>query len=330
MASEADIRDLDRDAVAARVGGGDPELRRQRWLTFWFYVGVPLALGFLLGWLQVGRSADWPRTVALLYWIGVGLIMTPLNALGTALVSVLLRRIHSPLWLTLFFGQLVAGFLFSSPVLQTYRIWLQANVYPELLLTPATTLPQFLQRLPSNSLMWIGICLLFFYGLRMPLFGYRPTSRVLPPAEPPTAPPSMPPTVPIAVASPDGAEVAGATAVPHAPDSTRHARLALLERVRPERRGALLAVKAEGHYLQVYTDAGSDLVLYRLSDALLELGAEDGAQVHRSWWVASRALAPQRHRDRLVLANGVEVPVSRSFRVAARQRGWLTPGDPRE
>jgi hypothetical protein len=127
MASEADIRDLDRDAVAARVGGGDPELRRQRWLTFWFYVGVPLALGFLLGWLQVGRSADWPRTVALLYWIGVGLIMTPLNALGTALVSVLLRRIHSPLWLTLFFGQLVAGFLFTNPVLQTYRIWLQAK-----------------------------------------------------------------------------------------------------------------------------------------------------------------------------------------------------------
>ena len=98
----------------------------------------------------------------------------------------------------------------------------------------------------------------------------------------------------------------------------------------PARDGALLAIKAEGHYLQVYTDAGSDLILYRLSDALLELGGEDGAQAHRSWWVASRALAPQRHRDRLVLTNGVDVPVSRSFRVAARQRGWLTPAETRE
>jgi DNA-binding LytR/AlgR family response regulator len=101
-----------------------------------------------------------------------------------------------------------------------------------------------------------------------------------------------------------------------------------MERVRPERRGTLLALKAEGHYLQVYTDAGSDLILYRLSDALLEVGAGDGAQVHRSWWVASSALSPQRHRDRLVLTNGIEVPVSRSFRVAARQRGWLSPADP--
>ena len=320
MASEADIRDLDRNAVAATVGSIDPELRRQRWLTFWFYVGVPLSLGCLLGSLQVGRAADWPRTVSLLYWIGVGLIMTPLNAIGTALLSPLLRRVYSPLWLTLFFGQLVAGFLFTSPVLQAWRAWMQANVYPELVLTPATSLAEFLQRLPSNSVMWIGICLLYFYGLRKPLFGYRPGPRTVPASREPTE----------SAAPADGATAGPGVPRPTTAEPARNARLALLERVRPERRGALLAVKAEGHYLQVYTDAGSDLILYRLSDALLELGAEDGAQVHRSWWVASRALAPQRHRDRLVLTNGVEVPVSRSFRVVARQRGWLTPGETRE
>lgn len=313
MVSEAGIRDLDRDAVA-KTRPIDPDVRRQRWLTFWFYVGVPLTLGFLLGWLQVGRSADWPRTVSLLYWLGVGLIMTPLNALGTALLSPWLRRVHSPLWLTLFFGQLAAGFLFTNPVLLAYRGWLKANVYPELALTAATTLPEFLQRLPSNSLLWLGTCLLFFYGLRMPLFGYRRVPQALPPAA--TVPAAA--TVSAATA-PDVATVEHvATAAP------RGMRLALLGRVRPERRGALLAIKAEGHYLQVYTDAGSDLILYRLSNALLELGAEDGAQVHRSWWVAARALAPQRHCDRLVLVNGVEVPVSRSYRIAARRRGWLT------
>jgi DNA-binding LytR/AlgR family response regulator len=100
-----------------------------------------------------------------------------------------------------------------------------------------------------------------------------------------------------------------------------------MHRVRPERRGALLALKAEGHYLQVHTDAGSDLILCRLSDALLELGADEGTQVHRSWCVASRALSTQRHRDRLVLVSGIEVPVSRSFRVQVRQRGWLRGSD---
>ena len=308
MASEADIRDVDRDAVAETVGRADPEQRRQRWLTFWFYVGVPLTLGFLLGWLQVGRAADWPRSVSMLYWLGVGVVMTPLNALGTALLAPLLRRLHSPLWLTLFFGQILGGFVFTNPVLLAYRQWIQANVYPDLVLTPATTLAEFLQRLPSNSLLWVGTCLLFFYGLRKPLFGYRPAAR----------------TASLQVPVSDTTAANGETA------SARPARLALMERVRPERRGTLLALKAEGHYLQVYTDAGSDLILYRLSDALLEVGAGDGAQVHRSWWVAASALAPQRHRDRLVLTNGIEVPVSRSFRVAARQRGWLTPADSRD
>lgn len=310
MAGEADIIEAERAAVAGTVRAGDPEVRRERWLRFWFYLGVPLALGFLLGWLQVGRAADWPRSVSLLYWVGVGVVMTPLNALGTTLLAPLLRRLRSPLWLTLFFGQMLGGFAFTNPVLQAYRRWLQANVYPDLVLTPATTLAEFLQRLPSNSLMWVGICLLFFYGLRMPLFGYRPAPRLAASG----AGEGVAPGVAVAPVTPIATEVPGA------------ARPALMQRVRPERRGALLALKAEGHYLQVHTDAGSDLILCRLSDALLELGADEGAQVHRSWWVASRALSPQRHRDRLVLVNGIEVPVSRSFRVQVRQRGWLSDG----
>ena len=309
MASQAGIRDVDRDAGAEMVGtvdpAVDPEARRQRWLTFWFYVGVPLALGFLLGWLQVGRAADWPRTVSMLYWLGVGVVMTPLNALGTALLAPVLRPLRSPLWLTLFFGQIVGGFVFTNPVLLAYRKWIQENVYPDLVVSPATTLPEFLQRLPSNSVMWIGVSLLFFYGLRKPLFGYRPAQRN----------------------APSTAATGASAEAPGEPASRLTPRLALMERVRPERRGTLLALKAEGHYLQVYTDAGSDLILYRLSDALLEVGAGDGAQVHRSWWVAAGALSPQRHRDHLVLTNGIEVPVSRSFRVAARQRGWLSPAD---
>ena len=315
MASEADIRGSNRDAVAEVAGGVDPETYRQRWLTFWFYVGVPLAIGFLLGWLQVGRAADWPRSVSMLYWLGAGVVMTPLNALGTALVAPLLRALRSPLWLTLFFGQMLGGFLFTNPVLQAYRRWLQANVYPDLVLTPATGVAEFLQRLPSNTLLWLGINLLFFHGLRMSRFGYHPSGRSapIPPADAAAAP-----DTPVAPAEPARAVTSG------------EARLALMERVRAERRGALFALKAEGHYLQVYTDAGSDLILYRLSDALLEVGTEDGAQVHRSWWVAARALSGQRHRDRLTLVNGIEVPVSRSFCVGARRRGWLSTTEARD
>jgi hypothetical protein len=324
MASEADIRDVRRDPAPALAGSLDPETRRQRWLAFWFYVGVPISIGFLLGWLQVGRSADWPRSVSLLYWLGVSVVTTLLNALATSLVAALLRPLRSPLWLTLIFGQMLGGFLFTNPVLQAYRRWLQANVHPDLVLTPATTLAEFLQRLPSNTLLWVGINLLFFYGLRMPRFGYQLPERNPPfPLADAARVPGAPPT-PV---EPDGAAgAAGAAAAVANVDS----RPSLMERVRADRRGALLALKAEGHYLQVYTDAGTDLILYRLSDALLEVGAEDGAQVHRSWWVAARALSGRRHRDRLTLVNGIEVPVSRSFCVEARRRGWLASTEARD
>ena len=300
----------DADAVAVAVADEAAERRRLRRLAFWFYLGVPLALGFLLGWLQVGRAADWPRAVSLAYWVGVSLLMTPLNALGTAALAPLLHRARSPLFLTLFVGQLLAGYVLIDPVLRGYRALLQASLYAELPLTATASLAEFLQRMPSNTLLWVGINLLFYYGLKMPRFGYA-------------APGSAPgPESPVGNPPPVGHEpaVAGPLQVPEP-------RPVLMERVRPERRGALLALKADGHYLHVHTDAGSDLIIYRLSDAIRELPPEQGAQVHRSWWVAARALGPERHRDRLSLVNGLDVPVSRSFRLAARQRGWLASTD---
>lgn len=88
----------------------------------------------------------------------------------------------------------------------------------------------------------------------------------------------------------------------------------------------LLAVAAEDHYLRLHTDLGSDLILMRLSDALRELEGCDGLRVHRSWWVARAAVAQavrDGQRARLILTNGLEVPVSRTYMPDLRQQGWL-------
>lgn len=89
-------------------------------------------------------------------------------------------------------------------------------------------------------------------------------------------------------------------------------------------RGALQRVEAQDHYLNVVTDRGSALILMRLSDALEELAAEPGLQVHRSHWVATRAVVAHQRtkgRDILVMSCGANVPVSRSFRPAAQTAG---------
>lgn len=91
-------------------------------------------------------------------------------------------------------------------------------------------------------------------------------------------------------------------------------------------RGAVIrAVSSEDHYLRVHTDRGSDLILMRLSDALAELEGLEGAQTHRSWWVAKDAVRGVRRGDgraTLTLEGGIEAPVSRRYARALREAGW--------
>ena len=91
-------------------------------------------------------------------------------------------------------------------------------------------------------------------------------------------------------------------------------------------RGAVIhAVESADHYLRVHTDQGSDLILMRLSDAIDELQGLEGAQTHRSWWVARGAVIGVSRGDgraTLQLKGGVAAPVSRSYAPALREAGW--------
>ena len=93
------------------------------------------------------------------------------------------------------------------------------------------------------------------------------------------------------------------------------------------RHARLLALQAEDHYLSVHTDAGSALILLRMSDAVAELSGVEGKRVHRSWWVARAAVvgtASEKGRTLLRLVDGLKVPVSRSSRPELAREGWLS------
>jgi hypothetical protein len=100
-----------------------------------------------------------------------------------------------------------------------------------------------------------------------------------------------------------------------------------LERLPLKLRGAeVWAVEAEDHYLRLHTSKGQDLILMRLADAISELEGIEGAQVHRSWWVARDAIADARRGDgraTLTLKDGAEAPVSRTYARLLRERGWI-------
>lgn len=103
-------------------------------------------------------------------------------------------------------------------------------------------------------------------------------------------------------------------------------RIALFDQLPAHLGHDLLCIENEDHYIRVHTSAGNALILMRLRDAVAQLAPLDGAQVHRSWWVARSAVSDVVRTERRValrLIDGREVPVSRSSVPELRARGWL-------
>lgn len=102
---------------------------------------------------------------------------------------------------------------------------------------------------------------------------------------------------------------------------------ALLDKLPVRLRTAdILALQSEDHYLRVHTEAGDELILMRLSDAIAACESIEGMRTHRSWWVARSAIQDAHKADgraSLVLKNGLEIPVSRTYYPKLRNVGWI-------
>ncbi len=101
---------------------------------------------------------------------------------------------------------------------------------------------------------------------------------------------------------------------------------AIANRLPPGFPDHILALSVEDHYVRVHAPDHSEMLLMRLTDAIREVAELEGLQVHRSWWVAKDAIQSTK-RDgrnlRLILSNGLEVPVSRSNVGKLKQTGWI-------
>lgn len=109
---------------------------------------------------------------------------------------------------------------------------------------------------------------------------------------------------------------------PPLPDAERAFRLRLSAKRRSAR---LIALEAEDHYVRVHTDAGSELVSMRFSEAVDELAQAYGYRLHRSWWAAAESIEAVRWKrgtGEARLAGGIVAPVSRSCAEALKRAGW--------
>lgn len=91
----------------------------------------------------------------------------------------------------------------------------------------------------------------------------------------------------------------------------------LVRRLPAEVQGDLISVSVRDHYVDVVTSAGGGALLMRLSDAMDLVAPVEGAQVHRSHWVAWAAVESLEKTDGrqvLRLKTGATIPVSRTYR----------------
>ena len=82
-----------------------------------------------------------------------------------------------------------------------------------------------------------------------------------------------------------------------------------------DKRGEILALSAQDHYVKIISARGSHLNRISMKEAVEMLPKDIGLQVHRSHWVAYNAmlgLSQTAGRYQIELRNGMRVPVSRN------------------
>lgn len=277
----------------------DTDLRNQVYI----YGVVPITFGLMIASVRPGRSAAWSTLELIVYWIGASL----LSWLVQDLAARIARWATASLRPTLI-QVLILGCIISIP-LTFLAIYSYIWFFQAFMLAPDLAAP--LPRMSVRSLMddyamaalvWIAFNYLLVNQFGISRFGFAAAPRQNGAAAPP-----------------DHVVVAAGKIGQHVePAFFSHLTKPI---------GTLLALHAEQHYLKVIGVDHSEMIRYRISDAAAELANyQMGLQVHRSWWVARDAVKQYSRNGReltLQLQNGMEVPVSRTYRAMAKKAGLL-------
>ena len=98
----------------------------------------------------------------------------------------------------------------------------------------------------------------------------------------------------------------------------------LFDRLPDQEGSKLISISVRDHYVDVRTTTGTISLLMRLSDAIGETSGVDGAQIHRSHWVAWDAvMSVERTATKMMLTliDGSTLPVSKTYRDLVDDRG---------
>lgn len=243
---------------------------------YWF--GVPILMALHLGWHHAGAGSLARRTAEMGYFSGLALMGWGSLILCTIALYHILKPLRPKPWVLWLGGALLALLVLSYPKM----IYVQ---WSDLVLAspfagskdPFLSWPHFVQALTNAPPGIIAwMTVNLFYDRVLQLPRFHYPAVV--------------------------------DSVPQLPDFLHQ----LGAGIGPEE---VLAIEACDHYIRVHTGTRAPILHYRFGDAVAQMSRQPGTQVHRSYWVAARAMqAVEKHRYgyQLVLANGARMPVSRT------------------
>lgn len=246
-----------------------------------YFLGVSIALGILFAALGPEGTTGRGIIVSLFQWLAQAMI-------PMALCIAAHLTLHRPApfdrlnpWLKLL-GSGCLGALLFSPI--AYGIDLLLGEWPT---SGISHMDEWLIELGAVivpvAFTWVAINAPFQLG-----YSFRREVNAAPetPLHPPPTPPSAPTVEPF-----------------------------FLSLIPEARRGEVIHMKSELHYLSVAMPKGKSLILYTLRDAIRELPPDAGVQTHRSHWVNLahvKDFEPDGRLATLTMSDGAKVPVSRS------------------
>jgi len=267
-----------------------------------FYLGVPLvigAYGALNNW-QLLESAGYLWTLA--FYAAHALIPWWLTCASTSLAMWGLRSIKPPPYVLMAIGSIVAGV-----IVLPYTNWLTSvsgaewqDSHLTRQVAPIFSV-EFWRYIVRATIVWFAINFAFDRFLGLPRYRY-----------------AIPRGYDFRDRQRGGTETSTASSDTGAGDGRAISPVpGFLERV-PARldRDDVLAIKAEQHYIRVFTPNQEYMVLYRFSDAIRELEPSLGLQVHRSYWISKAAIdtvRPSAKKFSIRLSTGASVPVSTPY-----------------
>ncbi len=251
-----------------------------------FYFGVPIVVAYLMthNFMMVAENAS---TIAVyLYYLGWMVFSWGATILMTNIMYFTLYKWEPKLLYILFLGQLTALIIFLWPA-RLYLYW-GAELFPEnqvlnslepLAFTYETFL-RIVQRNIPNFVLWICLNLFYRIVLTIPRYQYGDIQE--------TSKQSIPYGLP-----------------------------RFLHKLPEDIKGELLAMKAEDHYVRIYTENGNALIHCRFTDAIIDIEPyTEGIRVHRSYWVNPKSIVRLKSANKskkLILKNDLTIPISRSY-----------------